>query len=114
MSAITLIEPSAKIISKPTLRFRAARLRPKGMTARLISTGAITINGASAKQRRVRAGRHNQLLGHQLETVGYGLQQPGRANLSGSRATLKPPGAFALDPDQVSRIEGHKAHDDHH
>ena len=46
MIAMTLIEPKAKIISSPTLMFRAARLRPQGMTARLIRAGDIISSGA--------------------------------------------------------------------
>ena len=52
MIAMTLIEPKEKTISRPTLMFRATRFSLKGITARHISGGAITINGARRNSRR--------------------------------------------------------------
>ncbi len=47
MIAMTLMDAKAKIITRPTLMFRAARFSLKGMVARLINAGAMIRMGAT-------------------------------------------------------------------
>ena len=105
---MTLIEPKAKIISSPTLMFRAARFWPQGMTARLIKAGRHHQQRGDAEQGGVHARGDDQLLGHQLGRVGDGLQQAGPADFRRAGAALEAGGALALHPDQVGGVQADK------
>ena len=75
------------------------------MTARLIRAGDIISSGATRNKVRVHAGGDDQLLGHQLDRVGDGLQQAGPADFRRAGAALEAGGALALDPDQVGGVQ---------
>ena len=91
--------------------FRAARRWPNGNDRQAHQAGDIISSGATRKRCESAPGGDNQLLGHQLDGVGDGLQQAGLADFRRAGAALEPAGAFALDPDQVGGVQADKGQD---
>ena len=108
---MTLIEPKEKTISRPTLMFRATSVSPKGMVARHIIAGAMTMSGARRNRMRVGAGRDDELLGEELGDVGDGLEPAAVAGLVRAGAALEPAGALALGQHEVGGVDADEGHD---